>query len=216
MRGIFSVDGKFYSITSKILDMVIVSVLWLIGCIPIITFFTSTSSMYHTVVKCIRYERGKVFEEFKEAYKKNLKQGIELTLFYGMIGAVIVFLDYRIFIFSQSRTSMQFILAVGMLILTVVYISNLFWNIPVFSRFSNTFGRIIQLNFVISIRYIIRGILLALIAVVVMILFLASNELIIILPALMVFAMSYISESVMHLYMPNQEEDNGDWRYGYK
>ncbi len=53
MKGFFSVEGAFFTVTGKICDMVVITVLWAVGCIPVVTFFTSTASMYHTTVKCI-------------------------------------------------------------------------------------------------------------------------------------------------------------------
>ena len=216
MSGFFSAEGKFFSITSRIIDMIFITLLWIIGCIPIVTILTSTSSMYHTTVKCIRYDRGKVFEEFKEAYKKNLKQGILLTIVYGIVGTVIGFIDYRVFGLMQSRTSAAFILAFGMLIVTVLYLMNVLWLIPVFSRFTNTFGKIMQLNYAIAVRQIIRSIPMFLILIVAVILVLASFPLVIVFPSLAMLLISYLSEPGLHKYMPKQEEDNGDWRYGFK
>lgn len=216
MSGFFSAEGKFFSITSRIIDMAGITLLWIIGCIPIVTILTSTSSMYHTTVKCIRYERGKVFEEFKEAYKKNLKQGIPLTVLYGIIGTVIGFIDYRVFAIMQSRTGAAFILAFGMLIVTVLYLMNVLWLIPVFSRFTNTFGGIIQLNYVIAVKNIVRSIPIFLILIISVILVLASFPLVIVFPSLAMLLISYFSEPGIHKYMPKQEEDNGDWRYGFK
>lgn len=216
MSGFFSAEGKFFSITSRIIDMAGITLLWIIGCIPIITILTSTSSMYHTTVKCIRYERGKVFEEFKEAYKKNLRQGIPLTVLYGILGAVIGFIDYHVFSIMQSRSGAAFILAFGMLIVTVLYLINVLWLIPVFSRFTNTFKKIIQLNYVIAVRNIIRSIPIFLILIISVILVLASFPLVIVFPSLAMLMISYLSEPGLHKYMPKQEENNGDWRYGFK
>lgn len=216
MSGFFSAEGKFFSITSRIVDMIVITLLWIVGCIPIVTILTSTASLYHTTVKCIRYERGKVFEEFKEAYIKNLKQGIQLTVCYGIVGCVIGFIDYRVFALMESRAGAAFILAVGMLILTVLYLMNVLWLIPVFSRFANTFGKIIQLNFVIATRYMIRSIPMFLTIIVSVILVLASFPLVIVFPSLAMLLISYLAEKGLHRYMPKQEEDNGDWRYGFK
>ncbi len=216
MGGIFSVDGKFFTVTSKIVDMVVITLLWIVGCIPIVTIVTSTATMYHTTVKCIRYDRSKAYQEFIDTYKKNLKQGIQLTILYGIFGAVIGFLDYQIFVMSQSRTSTVFILAVGMLIITILYLLNILWIVPVFSRFSNTFGKIVQLNYVIATRYFIRSIPMFLIIIAAVIVMLASIPLVIIFPSLVMLLNSYFSEPGLHRYMPKQEEDNGDWRYGYK
>lgn len=216
MRGFFSVEGKFFTVTSKIVDMVFITILWFIGCIPIVTIMTSTASMYQTTVKCIRYNRGKVFEEFKDAYKKNLKQGIQLTVLYGIIGAVIGFGDYYVFHLMSSRSSMAFILVAGMIIWTLLYLMNVLWLIPVFSRFANTFGNILRLNYVISTKHIIRSILMILIICAAVLLVRIAPPLVIIVPSLSMLVISYASEPGLHKYMPEQTEDNGDWRYGYK
>lgn len=216
MQGLFSAEGKFYTVCSKIVDMVFLTLLWLVGCIPIVTILTSTASMYHVTVKCIRYERGKVFEEFKDAYRKNLKQGVGLTLLYGGIGVAVGFLDYQVFFLSQSRTMPIFILAVGMVILSVLYLINVIWLIPVFSRFSNTFGKIVRLNYVIAARFLLRGIPIVLILAAAVIMVLASFPLVILSPPLTMLIISYLTEPGLHKYMPRQEEDNGDWRYGFK
>ena len=215
MSGFFSAEGKFYTVTSKIIDLVVVTVLWLVGCIFVVTILTSTASMYHTAVKCVRYERGKVFEEFKSAYRKNLKQGIVLFLLYGIIGAGIASFDYYVTVVLMDRSGAAFVLAVGALIFTVLYLMNILWIVPVFSRFANTTGKIVRLNYVIAMKYFVRGIALLLLTVVAVILMLASNELIIIFPAFVMLLTSYLAEPVLHRYMPKENQEDGDWRYGH-
>lgn len=167
-------------------------------------------------MKCIRFDRGSCWGDFREAYKKNLKQGIGLTLLFGGVGAVIGFLDYQIFVVSQNRSSLFFALAFGMLLVSFVYLLNVLWIIPVFSRFSNTFGNILKLNYVIAVRHIPRSLLLFALMAAVVILLLASNELIFIAPALVCLVSSYAFENALHKFMPEQNEDNGDWRYGFR
>lgn len=216
MSGFFSIEGKFFTVTSKIADMVLITILWLIGCIPVVTILTSTASMYQTTVKCIRYDRGRVFGEFKEAYKKNLKQGIALTVLYVIVGIVIGFGDHYVFHLMPSRSGTAFMLLTGMMIWTFLYLINVFWLIPVFSRFSNTFGNILRLSYVISTRHLLRSILIILIAVASVLLVLVAIPLAVIVPSLAALVISYLTEPGLHKYMPEQEEDNGDWRYGYK
>lgn len=216
MKNFFRVDGKFYTVMSKVADLFFVVLLWLVGCIPVVTILTSTSTMYHVVVKCIRYDEGSVFTEFKEAYRNNLKQGVGLTLLFGGIGALIAFTDYWLFVLSTNRSGLFFVFTVGMLILSIVYILNILWIIPVFSRFSNTFGNILRLNYVIAIRNIIRSIPMLILNVISVILFLAVNELIFILPSVVILINSILSEPAMWRFMPKQKEDVLDWRYGYQ
>lgn len=51
---IFSSYGLFYTITEKIFDLFVISIFWLVGCIPIITIGISCSAMYNTIVNVIR------------------------------------------------------------------------------------------------------------------------------------------------------------------
>lgn len=215
-QGIFNIDGKFYTFASKLVDLVILSVLWLVGCLPIVTILTSTASMYHIAVQCIRYDRGSVFAEFKDAYINNLRQGIGLTVFYGSIGTLIAFVDYRVFFVSTSRSGLFLMVAIAMLIISVVFVINLLWIAPVFSRFSNSFGNMLKLNYVIAMRSLIRSVPMLLVLVAAVILFLATNELFMILPAVVTLVDSYLAEPALRRYMPEQEEDNGDWRYGFR
>lgn len=216
MKGFFSIDGKFYAVMTKIADLLFVALLWIVGCLPVATVLTSTASMYYVVVKCIRYDRGRVWPEFWEAYRNNLRQGIGLTLLFGGIGAVIGFLDYYIFVLSSNRSGAFFILVIAALIISAVYVMNALWIAPVFSRFSNTFGNLLKLNYVIAMKNIIRSVPMLLLVVIAIILILMLHEMVFILPPLVLLIHSFLMEPAMRRYMPKQEEDNGDWRYGFR
>lgn len=193
----------------------ILSFLWLVGCLGVVTILTSTASMYQTVVKCVRYERGGVFAEFWDAYKKNLRQGVVLTLAFGAVGALLGWGDYQVFFVLQSRSAEMFTLTLGLTILSIVYLLNVIWLVPVFSRFSNSFWNIIRLNYVIAMKNLLRSIPIVLILAAMVIVFLAVNVSILLLPALAALGNSFFSEPALHRFMPPQEEE-GDWRYGDK
>ena len=216
MKDFFHVDGKFFSVMSKVVDLFLLVLFWIVGCLPIVTIITSTASLYTTVVKCIRYDRGRVLPEFWEAYRTNLRQGIALTVLYGGIGTAIGCLDYWVFAVSTNRTGAFLILAVVALGLSIVFLLNLLWIAPVFSRFSNTFGNILKLNYVIAVRNILRSIPILFLLAAAVIFVLAINELVFILPSVVVLCLSFLTEPALHRYMPKQEEDNGDWRYGFQ
>lgn len=216
MKEFFSIDGKFYTVMTKAADILFVSLLWIIGCLPVVTILTSTASMYYVVVKCIRYDCGRVWPEFWEAYRNNLRQGIGLTLLYGGIGSAIAFLDYCIFVRLRGSSSVFFILAICALMISLVYILNALWIAPVFSRFSNSFGNLLKLNYVIAMKNFLRSIPMLLLVAVAIVLILILYETVFILPSLVLLIHSFLAEPAMRRYMPKQEEDNGDWRYGFR
>ena len=64
MNSMFGPETKFFKVTNQIGNILLVSVLWLIGCIPVITIGTSTIAMYYAMVKAVRCEEGYVTKEF--------------------------------------------------------------------------------------------------------------------------------------------------------
>ena len=75
---IFGYDGKYVKVIDKIFNTIVLSLFWLIGCLPIITIGVSTTAMYYTAVKVIKNEEGYVLEQFLKSYRRNLKDGILL------------------------------------------------------------------------------------------------------------------------------------------
>lgn len=67
-------NNKFVYISNKIADMVIVSVLWLVCSLPVITAGASTSALYHAVIKAVREDKSYAASSFWDAFKMNLKQ----------------------------------------------------------------------------------------------------------------------------------------------
>ena len=68
MSGFFNLDNPFFSIMGKIFDMMVISVVYILICIPIITIGPATTALYYVVVKLIRRERGYVFSEFFKSF----------------------------------------------------------------------------------------------------------------------------------------------------
>ena len=92
----FNQDSTFMTILNKAADMVILSVLWCVCSLPLLTIGASSSALYHTAVKVIRQGRGYAFSTFLTSFRQNLKQTIPLTLllaaFYAALGAGIYLL----------------------------------------------------------------------------------------------------------------------------
>ena len=63
MGGIFSLDGPLMQLLNKLADLLTLSILWLLGCLPIVTIGASTTALYYAVMKMIRGE-GRVSSNF--------------------------------------------------------------------------------------------------------------------------------------------------------
>lgn len=117
---------------------------------------------------------------------------------------------------SSNKSNSMFIAVISMLFLTFLYLINIIWLIAVFSRFLNTFGTLIQLNFVIACHHIIRSIPIILILGTATICIVAFPPFIVFFPALAMLLISYFTEPGVRRFMPHREKDDGDWRYGFR
>lgn len=119
MGNLFDYDGKLAYAVRKVADFIIASVLWVVGCIPLITIGTSTTALYYASMKGVLKE-GSVAKNFWKSYKENLKQSVLAELILLVI-AYIMYLNWQI-IFEMSG---------GGTVWKVVYIVVLLWMIPI-------------------------------------------------------------------------------------
>lgn len=91
MAGVFHYDNKVFRAMGKVTDGFIVSMFWILGCIPIVTFGASCQALYHTVHKQLKGGRGYVWQEFFDSYKDGLKENIIITVIFELVLAVLAY-----------------------------------------------------------------------------------------------------------------------------
>lgn len=82
-------------VINKIVDLILLSVLWAVCCIPIVTIGASSAALYHAVMKSVREDEGYARQSFFHSFRQNIRQCLGLTivllLFCGTFAAVILF-----------------------------------------------------------------------------------------------------------------------------
>lgn len=80
MNQLFNPDNIVWTFLSKCVDLVILSLLWLLFSLPIITAGASTAALYHSVHRSVFSDSGYAAATFWRSFRENAKQGILLTL----------------------------------------------------------------------------------------------------------------------------------------
>lgn len=210
---IFSPDGLGTEIFRQTGGVIILTILWLLGCLPVVTIGTSTAALYYAMVKAVRKNRGQPFSEFARAYRRNLRMGTAVTcmllLFAGVIG-------YEIWLVDTNGLAMGALWAVmsKTLLLLTCYIA--LFIFPVMSRFDVGLKKIFNLAFVMAIRFWYYGVLLALLLALMVFLQvqLLPIPMVLITPGLTVYIGSFLMERAMKKYMPPsqaQSEEKEEW-----
>ena len=137
LKTIFGIDGSFTGFMEKIADLFLVSILWIICSLPIVTIVLSTSALYYSVVKCVRRERGTATHEFIHFIGENWKQGLKLGAVYLILGALAALNIYAVF--QMERGSVLFrVYSIESIWIGICFIFVSIYLSPLFSRFEYT------------------------------------------------------------------------------
>ena len=69
---------------SRLADYFLISLMWMVLSLPVITLVPATMAMYHTTIKVMRYRSGdSTLRCFWEAFRQNFKQGFFAGLLYA-------------------------------------------------------------------------------------------------------------------------------------
>ncbi len=93
----FNYDSPFWSFMSRVADLVILNLLWLLFCIPVFTIGASTAAMYRVTLNMVRGEGGGVVRSFWASFKLNFKQGVLLFLIL-LIPTLLVVVEVEIYL----------------------------------------------------------------------------------------------------------------------
>jgi len=204
MGGLFNLDNPFFTILGKIVDLVLISILWLICCIPVITIVPATSALYYTVVKVIRRERGYLTREFFHAFKMNFKTGTISGLI--LTAAVLLLLLDRHFTKAMEGNLAVILFSVFNALILLIFLGTLY-ICPVLSRFSMGIKNLFKTSFFMAMRHLPTTILMAVITIISILGVYILGILILIVPGICCLLCSFLMERVLKKYMPEKSED---------
>lgn len=225
MGEFFSSEGPLIGFLQKIGTLIVLSVLFLLCSLPVVTIGAAASALYYAVAKSVRRERGYPTKEFFRAFKRNLKNGTVLTVIFGGLAALILYnrevlwqasageremLSEIMMGSSDGRALTLYVIYDGILIFIAMLIVYLF---PVLSRFAMKLSDIVKLSFVMSLRFFYFTILLM--AGTGILFYLQWKVLpmptILLLPGGWTYISSFLLEKAMKKYIPAPKEGEDAW-----
>lgn len=209
--GIMSTEGPIFSFLDKVGRLIGLSVVWFLGCLPVVTVATSTTALYYAVSKSIRREYGSAMQEFWNSYKANLKRGIPITVVLAAFAGALV---YNIYLMTQADTGSNLLLW-GSIALLAVLAGIAVYICPVLSRFSMSAWNACRLAFVMAVRfwYFTLALALGTAALVLLQCYVLPIPTALLLPGVWCLAVTYPVEKVLLKYMPPKEDNDDSWYY---
>ncbi len=172
MGGLFNYDGPVMQFLNKVFDVMLVGILWLIGCLPVITVGASTTAMYTVLLKLVKNGEYTVLKTFWKAFKDNFKQA---TLIWLIFAAVILVLgvDAGLLWWLGGDWVWKIVLVIFLLFLALA-LGMFVYVFPLQAYFENTIKNTIRNSFLLSVAHLPKTILMLAISIAVLALILIS------------------------------------------
>ncbi len=212
-RRLFNPESPVWKPLGFFGDLVILSLLWCLCSVPLVTLGPATAALYDTVVHSMRRKEAPPFYRFFDTFRRELKEGILLTLLLAGVALGLGLLAYGFFRLFPAIGERGAIVSLVELLLIFLYLAAASWVFPTLSRFTMGVGAISSACLRLAPGHALRSAAMALMQ---MLAIAASLRLVVpvmFAPALVSYLSSYLIEPVFLQYeqaqSPETEESVG-------
>lgn len=206
MGNLFNINGPFYRIMSKVADAMILTILWLVSSVPLITLGASCSALYFSVFKVIREDADTPWRCYWRAFRSNFKQGTIIG-----IPVMLACGFWAYFLFQRYLVKDFLSLAPLLALIALCYcIMWLHYILTYIARFSDSFKGVLLKSLILCISEMPRSLLVLLCFVLsialLVVCILVAPLLAFFMPVLYALLLSLILEKVYGKYIKKAEE----------
>lgn len=143
--GLFNYNNPFIVFMVKVANMIIVSLYWVICCLPVVTVLPACAALYHAVNKVIFGNGNGITRDFFTAFKDALRPGVALSIILEIVGGLVAFGIYTGLQIWDAGMFGTIYMAAGVLI-GFVCLTALVYVAPTLSRFEGGISVILRLS----------------------------------------------------------------------
>lgn len=180
-------------------DLFILSVLFLLCSLPLVTLAASASAAYYVLIKNLRGRRGGLSASFFTAFRGNLRQTFAMSLVLVLGGALLSFYVVLGGVFN-TESVVYLVYWLSVLLLGILLIGTALYAIPMAARTHLKSAEILRNSLLLALRNLLRTLLMIILLAGCVWLVLNVPILILIIPASYALLISYIVEPVLDKY----------------
>ncbi len=134
MPNFFNIDNPIWKFIGNLWDFFVLSVLWLVCSIPIVTIGASTTALYYVTLKMASDQEGKLWQQFFHSFRQNWKEATVIWL--GLLAVGIV-LGIDLFYGLTGGTNLASAVLVFAVVAGALYLCLLSFVFPLLARVDN-------------------------------------------------------------------------------
>lgn len=205
-------NGPYARFMNWLWNLVVISLLWLLCSLPVVTMGAASTAAYYAMAKSVRHHTGTAAAEFFRSFRLNLAQASFLTILFGLILAVLIF--ECIYLFSDAGVPLAMLYLFYFLTAVAATCASYLW--PCLSRFSKSSFALIQMAMILTFRHLTTTIVLFLLLIASVVGIYLMPWGILIFPGLAVYLQTFLMEPVLLRYSPKPAEGDPEaekWYY---
>lgn len=148
---LFSYDGPFARTMSRVFDLVMLHVLWVITSLPVFTIGASTTALFSITMKTVKKEEPYILKGYLKEFRSNLKKA---TILWGIVAAVFLWLIFILRICMKGNAEVFGVLGIVNAALLVIAFLAALYVFPIQAVYENTVGNILKNAVICSLRYL--------------------------------------------------------------
>lgn len=144
-------SGKIFTVGTRITDIVLLNLVYLVCCIPIVTIGAATTALYYVSLKMAEDKESYIIRSFFKSFKENFRQATIIWLILLVIG-IFIGVDFRIVMPQDGAFFKVLLYLLSMTAILLLFV--LLYVFPVLSKFYNSIQATFKNAFLMSLRHL--------------------------------------------------------------
>lgn len=134
--GIFNPQNRFWQTLDHFADLLILSLLWLVCSLPLVTAGAASAALYDAVARCVRGGEPMPWKRFWQTFRRELPCAALVTVVWGGLLWLLVWALGWIWAAAAAGNAAAPLVLVFCLVLLVLPVGAACWMFPLLSRFT--------------------------------------------------------------------------------
>lgn len=198
-NNLFNPESFIWQPFGWVADVLIVSCLWLLCCIPVFTAGAATAALYDCCARCIKDGERELLSRYFRTFRRELLGSIPSTALWAAVLGGLYFL-VRSFTGSAAGTGINLTVAYALVFFLALGVGIASWVFPLLSRFTFGFGALNLTALRLAIGHLPRTVALAAVNVAAIWVCIRFLMPVMVVPAIAGLLSTYILEPVFKPY----------------
>lgn len=134
--NLFNPQNKFWQTLDHLADLLILSLLWLVCSLPLVTAGAASAALYDTAAHCLRGSEPMPLRRFFHTFRRELPCACVVTVIWGIVLLLLASALELIAAAAFAGAAAAWVILLFCLVLMILPVGAACWMFPLLSRFS--------------------------------------------------------------------------------